>query len=74
MDLVDSYKSCFQGLASKIEPGTLIVIHEACYRQIRELVMAKEYWEGIGLAAPSVTFIAEQYRLRACRNLAFLRW
>jgi O-methyltransferase len=74
VDLVESYKACFRGLASKIESGTLIVIHEACYRQIRELILDESHWTGLGLAPPSVVFIADRYHLRACRNLAFLRW
>jgi fatty acid desaturase len=74
VDLIDSYKSCFQGLASKVGPGTLIVIHEACYRQIRDLILSRDYWESIGLTMPGIEFIAEKYGVRSCRNLAFLRW
>jgi hypothetical protein len=74
VDLVDSYKACFAGLAGKIEPESVVVIHEACYRQIRELVLEKNNWTEIGLDPPRVVFISEKFKLRSCRNLAFLFW
>jgi hypothetical protein len=62
------------GACEQDRAGTLIIIHEACYRQIRDLILSQAYWTSIGLGMPDVTFITDTYGIRSCRNLAFLRW
>ncbi len=74
VDLVDSYKACFSGLAANIEAGSVIAIHEACYSPIRRLIEDREFWSGLDLAAPRITYVADRFRLPSCRNLAILRW
>jgi hypothetical protein len=74
VDLVESYKACFGGLSSSIEPGTVIMTHEACYQPIRELFEDPAYWESIDCAAPKIVYVADTYGIRSCRNLAILKW
>jgi len=74
VDLAESYRNCFAGIAKRIEKGSVIAIHEACYRPIRNLVEDKDFWRGIGLAPPAIEYITDTYSVRSCRNLAFLSW
>jgi len=74
VDLVESYKNCFSGIAQRLEKGSMIAIHEACYRPIRNLVEDQDFWRGIGLSSPTIEYVAETYGIRSCRNLAFLSW
>lgn len=74
VDLTESYKACLEGLAPAIRPGTLVMIHEACYAPIRALIEDASFWDAAGVARPSIDYIAERFALRSCRNLAFLRW
>jgi Macrocin-O-methyltransferase (TylF) len=74
VDLVASYRSCFAGLAGSVESGTIIVIHEACYGPIRSLVEDRSYWLGLGMAAPTIEYVADRYGVVSCRNLALLSW
>ncbi|MGH9631285.1 MAG: TylF/MycF/NovP-related O-methyltransferase [Bryobacteraceae bacterium] len=74
VDLVESYKACFLGLATNIEAGTVIAIHEACYAPIRQLIEDREFWSSLRLTQPEIIYVAEQFRIRSCRNLALLRW
>jgi hypothetical protein len=74
VDLVESYKSCFTHLAHRLCPGAIVVIHEASYAPIRALVLSNSYWKELGIPAPQVTFIADRFKLRLCRHLAFLQW
>jgi hypothetical protein len=74
VDLAYSYSCCFRGLASHIEKGTLIVIHEACYVPIRELIENKSFWKEINIDAPEIKYIADTFKIKSCRGLAFLSW
>ena len=74
VDLVESYESCFRGLAKNIEHGTILAIHEACYLPIRELVENGSFWKSIGCEAPSIEYIQEKFGIRSCRGLALLKW
>jgi hypothetical protein len=74
VDLVESYKGCFKGLAGAIEQGTIIGIHEACYQPIRNLIEDATYWKSISIGAPEIVYVAEAFKIRSCRNLAFLKW
>jgi hypothetical protein len=74
VDLVESYRACFSGLARSIGAGTVIAIHEACYAPIRELVGDAAFWEANDLALPRTEYVAERYGVRSCRNMALLFW
>jgi hypothetical protein len=74
VDLVESYRSCFRGLGSRIRRGTVIAVHEACYRQVRDLVEDPAFWGDVGCAPPEITYVADVYGIRSCRNLAILKW
>jgi hypothetical protein len=74
VDLAYSYSCCFKGIASHIEKGTLVVIHEACYKPIRDLVEDKNFWKEINCPAPQITYIADTFKIPSCRGLAFLSW
>jgi hypothetical protein len=74
VDLVESYSACFTGLARNIGAGTVIAIHEACYRPIRELVESEAFWNRISLAQPRIEYVAEAYNIPSCRNVGLLFW
>jgi hypothetical protein len=74
VDLVESYKSCFAGIARHIEPGTTIAFHEASFKEIRNLVGDPALWNELRVPAPEVVYFAEKYRVRSLLNLAILRW
>ncbi len=74
VDLAYSYSCCFRGLSSHIEKGTVIVIHEACYKPIRELIENKNFWKEINSPAPEICYISDAFKIRSCRGLAFLSW
>ncbi len=74
VDLVESYKACFEMLAERVGTGSTIVIAEAAFRPIRQLVEDAAFWREAGCAPPAITYIEDRYGIRTCQNLAFLSW
>ena len=74
VDLVESYRSCFAGVSHHIETGTLIVIHEASFAQIRQFIEDPSLWTSLSIPAPSIEYLAETTKIRSLLNLAILRW
>ena len=74
VDLEESYRACFEGLARSLDAGSVIVIAEAAFRPIRALVEATAFWQGLALAPPRIVYIHDRFGIPSCHNLAFLEW
>lgn len=74
VDLEESYRACFAGLARSLEAGSVVVIAEAAFKPIRALVESTLFWRGLGLAPPRILYVHDRYGIPSCHNLAFLEW
>ena len=74
VDLEESYRACFEGLARSLEAGSVVVIAEAAFKPIRALVESTPFWQGLGLAPPRIVYVHDRFGIPSCHNLAFLEW